>query len=168
MADEERYDEIKAKNFKFGGVGDYLKGTLLSVEKTTQADTYGKHSYIYKVKGKEGSFYGSTKNEKTGKFVMDTEPTIINEGEEYVFFVSTDKGVLIGAMRDVKVGQKFMIKFTELKPTTKGNDAKIVKVFAGKDANGAPLMDEQWVEANKPDASAQTAEQAAAFDEGNA
>lgn len=161
---EENYEEIKAKNFKFGAMGDYLKGTLLDVTKTTSPDAYGKLSYIYKVKGKEGSFYGSTKNEKTGKFVMDAEPTIVNDGEEYVFFVATDKGVTIGAMKDVKIGQKFMIKFTELKPTTKGNDAKIIKVFAGKDASGKPLMDEVWVEANKPDASAQTAEQAAAFD----
>lgn len=147
---EERYDEIKAKNFKFGAPGDYLKGTLLSVDKTTSPDAYGKHSYIYKVKGKEGSFYGSTKNEKTKKFVMDAEPTVVTEGEEYVFFVATDKGVLIGAMKDVKIGQKFKIQFVETKPTTKGNDAKIIKVFAGKGADGSPLMDESWVEANKP------------------
>lgn len=157
---EERYDEIKAKNFKFGAVGDFLKGTLLGVEKTTQADAYGKHSYIYKVKAKEGSFYGSTKNAGTGKFVMDTVPTAVLDGEEYVFFVATDKGVTIDAMKDVKIGQRFMIKFTELKATTKGNDAKIIKVYAGKDADGKPLMDEAWVEENKPDAQAEAAKEA--------
>ena len=42
-----------------------------------------------------------------------------------------------------------MIKFTELKPTSKGNDAKIVKVFAGKYKDGSPIMDEEWMNAGK-------------------
>lgn len=163
---EENYEEIKAKNFKFAAIGDYLKGTLLDVTKTTSPDKYGKLSYIYKVKVAEGTFYDSTKNEKTGKFEINKEPTVLNAGEEYVFFVATDKGVLIGAMKDVKIGQKFMAKFTELKPTTKGEDAKIIKVFGGKTSDGKPLMDEVWVEANKPEAIVQTAEQAAAFESG--
>lgn len=146
----EQYIESKPKTFKFGAVGDYLKGTLTAVSKTTSPDSYGKLSWIYSVKAKEGSFIGSSKNEKTGKFVPDAEPTTVNEGEEYTIFIAEDKGVVIGKMKDVRLGQKFMIKFDEIKPTTKGNDAKIIKVFpAYLDAHKTqPSMDEEWVKAN--------------------
>lgn len=145
----ENYEEAKPKNFKFGKVGDFIKGTLLSVNKTSSPDAYGKLSMIYKVKTKEGSFIGSTKDEKTGSWSLNEEPTVITEGEEYVVFISEDKGIIIGAMSDVKIGQKFMMKFTELKPTTKGHDAKIIKVFKGKNEDGTPLMDEKWLEENQ-------------------
>lgn len=141
----ESYEEIKAKNFKFGQVGDFLKGTLTGVSKTTSPDAYGKLSHIYSVKAEEGTFLGSTKSEKTGKYVQDKESTIVNKGEDYTFFVSNDKGVVIGGMKDLKIGQKFMIKFTEIKPTTKGNDAKIIKIFAGKNTDGTPLMDKEYI-----------------------
>ena len=72
MKQEENYEEIKSKNFKFGGIGDFIKGTLTDVNKTTSKDAYGKLSHIYSVKAEEGSFIGSTKNEKTGKHVQDS------------------------------------------------------------------------------------------------
>ena len=138
---EENYQELKAKNFKFGQVGDYIKGTLTGVSKTTKVDSYGKLSHIYSVKAKEGIFLNSSKNEKTGKYVQDKEMTKVNDGEDYTFFISNDKGVVISNMKDILLGQKFMIKFVESKPTDKGNDVKIIKVFAGKDSSGKPLMD---------------------------
>lgn len=136
------FNEIKSKNFKFGAPGDYLVGTFLDVTKTTSPDSYGKLSHIYRVKAAEGRFYGSTKNEKTKKWVMDTEQTVVNAGEDYTFFVSEDKGVLIGKMKDIKKGQRFKIVFEETKPTTKGNDAKIIKIFAGN-------MDPDYVDPSK-------------------
>jgi len=139
------YEEVKAKTFSFGSVGDGFEGTLLDITKTTSADKYGKFSNIYKVKIKEGSFHDSTKNEKTGKFTINEEPTVITPGEEYTMWVNHDKGVLIGAMKDIRLGQMFKVTFTETKPTDKGNDAKIIKVFAGKDKQGLPLMDEAWL-----------------------
>lgn len=145
---EERYEESKPKTFKFGAPGDYIKGTLLKVDRTTQPDSYGKTSHVYTLKAMEGKFYGSTKNEKTKKYEMDKEQTIVKDGEEYTFFISDDKGVIIGKMKDGRVGQKFKILFEETKPTSKGNDAKIIKVFWGKTAEGKPLMDEEWVAEN--------------------
>lgn len=146
---EENYEEIKAKTFKFGAEGDYLIGTLTDVNKTNSPDAYGKLSHIYSVRASEGSFYGSTKNEKTKKFVIDAEPTKVEKGEDYTFFISNDKGVVLSAMKDVKIGQKFKILFSESKPTTKGNDAKVIKVFAGKDKQGLPLMDQEWIDSQK-------------------
>jgi len=148
---EENYEEIKAKSFKFGVEGDHMVGTLLDVSKTNSPDAYGKLSHIYKVKAKSGSFFGSTKNEKTKKFILDSKPTIVNEGEEYVFFVSNEKGAVIGAMKDVQVGQKFKVLFAEEKPTTKGNAAKIIKIFAGKNKDGGPLMDEEYLKSKEVD-----------------
>ena len=144
---EERYEESKPKTFKFGAVGDFLKGTLLKIDRTTKPDTYGKLSYIYTVKSKEGLFYGSAKNEKTGKYILDNEQTTINDGEEYSVFLNVES-IAAAKMKDGRAGQKFMIKFDELKPTDKGNDAKIIKVFWGKTADGAPLMDDQWLKEN--------------------
>lgn len=138
----ENYKEVKSKNFRFGKIGDFLKGTLLEVYKMPKPDRFNKIATIYRVRAKEGTFLGSTKDETTGKFVDDKEQTIIEEGEEYTFFAT---GVLVGQMKSVKLGQKFMVKFTDLKPSTKGNDAKIKKVFAATDDHGQPIMDEEWL-----------------------
>jgi hypothetical protein len=101
---------------------------------------------------KEGAFFDSTKNEKTGKYKLDDTQTIINPGEEYSLFVNLDKDVLIGMLNGIKMGQVFKATFVESKPTTKGNDAKIIKVFAGKDAQGNPLMDETFTQVGADEA----------------
>jgi len=155
----ENYEELKAKNFRFGQVGDFLKGTLLSVTQTQSPDAYGNLSMVYKVKAEEGTYLGSSKNEKTGKYSDDKENTIIGKGEEYVFFIKKNKNILVSNMKDIKIGQKFMIKFVELRPTTKGQDAHIIKVFAGKNKDGSPLMDQEWVD------SQETAEGLDSFDD---
>lgn len=139
---EDEYVEVKLKLFKFGVPGDYLVGTLVEVTKTTSADAYGKLSHIYRVFTKEGKFFGSTKNEKTKKYVLDTEQTVVNPGEDYMIFISNDKGAVLGKMGDIKVGQNFKIVFEEEKPTSKGNPAKIIKVFAGK-------TNQEWIDAQK-------------------
>jgi hypothetical protein len=150
--ENENYEEIRAKKMRFGAVGDFVKGTLTGVSKTTSPDAYGKLSHIYTVRVQEGSFLGNTKNEKTGKFKDDAAPTIMKAKDDYTFFVSNDKGLVLANLKDVKIGQKFMIKFTELKPSTKGQDAHILKVFAGKDAQGLPLMDQEYIDSLKSDA----------------
>ena len=127
----DEYKEIQPKTFKFGQVGDYVAGTLTDVSKTQAPDAYGKLSHIYSVLADEGKFLGSSKNEKTGKYTPNKDETVIEKGEQYTLFISDDKGVVIGKMKDIKLGQKFKIQFTELKATSKGNDAKIIKVFSG-------------------------------------
>ena len=139
------YEEIKSKAFNFGGVGDFIKGTLTDISKTTSQDKYGKLSHIYSVRAEEGSFLGTTKNEKTGKYDLNKEPTIINKGEDYAVFIRNDKGIVIGKMKDIVLGQKFKIQLTELKPTNKGNDLKVISVFAGKNADGTPLLDKEFL-----------------------
>ena len=141
---EENYNEVKPKTWKKGEVGDFLKGTLIEVSKMKKPDAYGKIATVYSVKAKEGKFLGSTKNEATGKYVSDKTPTIIKEGEIYSIFLT---GQAVGQMKSVRLGQKFMIKFTELKDTGKGNDCKVIKIFAASDEKGEPIMDKDWVDA---------------------
>ena len=140
------YIESRSKTFRFGQAGDFIKGTLVGVSRTTTPDKWGHLSHIYKVKAEEGTFLDSKKNEKTGKYVQDAAPTICTAGTEYSLFINDTKGVVIGAMKDVKNGQKFMIKFIESKPSSKGNDAKIIKVYPGVNKDGSPAMDETYVE----------------------
>lgn len=143
---KENYNEAQSQIMKFNEIGDFIKGTLIDVSKRQSPDAYGKISTIFTIKVKEGKFLGSSKNEKTGKSKLDETPTIMHEGEEYVLFAD---GILAGLMKKIKIGQKFMVKLTELKPTTKGNDAKIKKVFPGTDEQGKPLMDTEWLEEQK-------------------
>lgn len=144
---EEKYEESKPKTFKLGEVGDFIQGVFLKRDKTTNADKYGKYSFIYTVKALKGSFHDSTKNEKTGKFTVNAEPTVINEGEEYSIFV-TIGSIMAGKLNDGKLGQRFRLEFTEIKDTGKGNPAKITKVAWAKDADGQPFIDPQWREEN--------------------
>jgi len=144
----ENYNEAKSQTVKFNEVGDFIKGTLTGVDKMTKVDQYGKLSTIYTIKAKEGKFLGSTKNEKTGKSTLDKEATIVKDGEEYTMFLT---GISVGIMKKVQIGQKFMIKLTELKPTDKGNDAKIKKIFPATDEAGKPVMDAEWIKEQKDD-----------------
>lgn len=139
---EENYVEARLNIVKFNEVGDYVKGTLVGVTQQTTPDIYGKLSTMYTVKVKTGEFLGSAKNPKTGKIDLDKEKTVLDEGSEWTFFAN---GIVVQKMKSVKLGQKFMIKFTELKPTTKGNDAKIKVVYPAVDGHDKPVMDEEWL-----------------------
>lgn len=160
MSEKYNMEEVKPQVMRFGETGDYILGTLTEINKMTKPDTYGKLSTVYTVKAKDGKFLGSSKNEKTGKWVDDKEPTIIKEGEVYSVFLT---GVAVQNMKKIRLGQIFKIAFTELKPTDKGNDAKIKVVYGAKDKQGLPLIDEEWLAEQKA-SGIQSEEEAAAFE----
>ena len=137
--------EAKTNTVKFNQIGDQITGTLISVSKTTRADKYGKFSSVFTVKAKEGKFLGSHKNAKTGKNDLDKEETIIKDGEEWTIFAEC-KGVFEQRLRSVKIGQMLKVEFTEIKPSTKGNDAKIKTVYPGLTKKGEPAMDTEWLD----------------------
>jgi hypothetical protein len=140
------YTEVTNKTVKFNQVGDFVAGTLIEVIAGTKPDKYGKISNIYRILSDEGSFLGSTKNEKTGKSVLDKEETKISKDEEWTLFAN---GVLAGQLKRVKIGGKFMVKLTELKPSDKGNDIKIKKVYIDTDKDNNPVMNVEWLESQK-------------------
>lgn len=142
---------VSTNTVKFNEIGDYITGTLIQVSKTTKPDQYGKLSSVFTIKSKAGKFLGSSKNPKTGKTVLDSEPTIIGEGEEWTLFAEC-KGVLEQRLKSIKIGQIFQVKFTEIKPTTKGNDAKIKTVYPAKNGKGEDVMDTAWIEQKEKEA----------------
>ena len=119
---------------------------MIEVIQGTKPDKFGKINNIYRVIADEGEFLGSTKNEKTGKSVLDKETTKISKGEEWSLFAS---GILAGQLKRVKIGGKFMVKLTEFKPSDKGNDIKVKKVYIDTDKNRNPVMDLEWLESQK-------------------
>ncbi len=150
MTDKMSFDqEVKTNVVKFNEVGDYITGTLTKVSKMTKPDQYNKLSSVYTVKAKEGKFLGSSKNPKTGKTVLDTDATVINEGEEWTIFAT---GVFEQRLKSIKIGQIFMAKFTEIKPSDKGNDAKIKTVFPAKNSKGEVVMDTDWIKSKEEEA----------------
>jgi hypothetical protein len=49
-------------------------------------------------------------------------------------------------MNSLRPGQIVKIIYAEDKPSTMGNDAKIIKIYAPKTNEGKPQMNEQWLE----------------------
>lgn len=148
MTKDIEFVESKPNTMKFNKLGDYIQGTLTEIGETTSPDAYGKLSMIYSVKADKGQFLGTHLNEETGKYDLDKEATVINEGDEYTIFVDKHKGPLVSAMKKVAVGQKFLMKLVEIRKTDKVNPTKIIKVMPGKTPDDKPAMDEEWVEQN--------------------
>ena len=130
---------------KFNQIGDYILGTLISVTRMTKPDRFNKYSNVYTIKTREGKFLGSTKNPKTGKADLDKIETIIKPNEEWTVFAEI-KGVFDQRMKSIKIGQFLKVELTEIKPSTKGNDAKIKTVYPGLDKKGQPVMDKEWLD----------------------
>ena len=120
---------------------DKVFGTL--IEKRTMKSTLpgaeGKVVNVYEMKVDEASFH--TLDEK--KRVVE-EPIVLSSGD----FISVGGTAVIDRqMQNIRVGQKIGLKYIEEKPSkTKGfAPAKIVKVFAPKNEDGTPQMDEDFI-----------------------
>lgn len=134
----------KTNTVKFNAVGDFILGTLISISAMSKPDKYGKYSNVYTILTREGKFLGTTKNNKTGKMDLDKEETVIAAGQEWTIFAE-QKSVFDQRLKSIKIGQFLKVEFTEIKPTTKGNDAKIKTVFPGLDKKGNAVMNDEWL-----------------------
>lgn len=123
-------NEIKASfnTLKFGEVGDYIRGTLIDNTRTIVNNLSKKKELqtVFEIKSVSGSFHNIIK----GKVQKDA--TEIEDGQVYSFITSNP--IMLKAMAEIKIGQIVGLKFIEVKEakTTGWNDAKIIKVFAGK------------------------------------
>lgn len=138
------YEEVRGNTMAFGKIGDVIQGTLVSVNKMTTPDKYGKRSTIYGIKALAGLTHPSDK--VTGALL---DPITIKAGDMWSVFGNE---AVERQMANVAIGSIIMIKFTESKPTTKGNAAKIKKVYVKKDAVGKPEVDPTWLAAQDKDA----------------
>jgi hypothetical protein len=134
----------KTNTVKFNQVGDFILGTLISVTAMSKPDKYGKYSNVYTILTREGKFLGTTKNPKTGKQDLDKEETLIKADEEWTVFAER-KSVFDTRLKSIKIGQFLKVELTEIKPSTKGNDAKIKTVFPGLDKKGNVVMNDKWI-----------------------
>src|SRR3990167_9717113 len=126
-------NRIKSQFYKFGKVGDWFKGTLLSVREQV-SNFPGKEGklvkqYEFRVSGGEYHLCDPV----TKQPLPDEEGLVtLKKGE--VWIVSRDTEAFDNAMRNVKMGQIFGSKFVELKQSkTKGfNPQKVTPVYAGE------------------------------------
>lgn len=135
-------DVLKSPWVTWGQVGDNIYGTLIGVQERTGVNPYtGKEetTLVYEVKADGGEYHAI--DEKKNPI----EPAIkISEGE--IFNVG-DHFTIHPVMKNVKLGQKIKIAFTEEKPASKKGNApmKIRKVFS------KGVMDEEWLKEREGD-----------------
>lgn len=138
-------DALSSPWIKWGKIGDCIFGTLISVTPRTQKNQYtGKEesTLVYEIKADGGEYHDI--DEKKNPI----EPAIvINPGD--VFNVG-DHFTIHPIMKNVKLGQKIKIAFTEEKPSkTKGNaPMKVRKVYS------KGVMDEEWLKEKEAAAAA--------------
>lgn len=136
-------NEVRSNWVKWNKEGeDKIFGTLVDrrTVKSQMLGHEGEDVLIYDLKADYGSFHAVD-----DKKVLIEEPIVVNEGEIWSI---GGKNSIDRQMRNVKLGQKVGLKFTETKPSkTKGfAPAKIIRVFTPKADDGSFLMDAEWVE----------------------
>ncbi len=136
------YELVQNNWIKFSVIGNHILGTLVAVREMNSQLKPGEKTKIYEFKADGGEF-NDTKDKK-----VIPEPVKILPGE----FWNVGGGFgLDAALRNVKVGQKLMIKFTDEKPNKDKmkNPTKIKSVYVKKDGHGQPVFDQEWLDAQK-------------------
>lgn len=142
-------NEVPSNWVKFNvPMEDKIMGTLIA-KRTVKSTIPGREdedTTVYELKADVGSFHELDESKK----LIET-PITVNEGEIWSI---GGKNAIDVQMRNIKIGQKVGFKFIDEKPSkTKGfAPAKNIKVYAPKNDDGTPKMDEEWLESlNSPD-----------------
>lgn len=110
------FDEVKQGTFfKFEKVGDSVQGTYIG--KMSAEGKFGPQM-VYSLQDKQGAVWNVSFN-KNKKMVIDR-------------------------MNEIRFGQIVGFKFDETRPTDKGNDAKIIRIYADP-----KFIDHEWLAAQK-------------------
>ena len=126
--DEE--NEVQPQSINWGKVGDHISGTKVG-QRGGVITKFGENS-IYEVKAESGVFH-----------TKEGEEVKIKAGE--VWGVWGRNNIFDAQMNRMQIGQKFGLKFVESKPSSMGNDAKIIKVYTTGE------MDTEWLESQPLD-----------------
>lgn len=111
------FDEVKqGKFFKFEKVGDSIQGTY--IDKMTGVPTKFGNQIVYILKDKEGNIWN------------------VGIAENKLKFHARMDGIFLGQI----VG----FRFDETRPSDKGNDAKIIRIYADP-----KFVDHEWLAARK-------------------
>ena len=127
--------EVKALNLDWGRVGDFILGTFVKARHNIETQ-FGSNS-IYEILAEKGQYHQLTK-----KKPADT-PTEVVKGQVYSIWGRGD--MFCGIMNSMVPGQIVKLMFTESRETKMG-DAKIIKVFAPKNNEGKPQMNQEWLD----------------------
>lgn len=122
MPEEEKFEDAPSGWVNFNKVGDYVKATLLDIKTPTEPDQWGKIRRVFTLKVWEGEYHPQNEDKTLGAKVT------LQPGEIVRF---TSKDAIDAQMTQTKLDQKIILRFTESKPTKKGNNAKIIKVQNG-------------------------------------
>ena len=107
-------NEVKPQAINWGQVGDHVFGVKAG-QRDNVNTRFGKNS-IYSIKVDGGVFHDDHGKEVT-----------LKPGEVWEVWGRND--IFDAQLDRMQIGQKFGLKFVESKPSTKGNDSKIVKVY---------------------------------------
>ena len=132
------YELVPNNWVKWSVVGNNIFGTLTAVREIPSQLKPGTMSKVYEIKADGGEF-NDTKDKKI------LEPALeILAGE--IWNVGGRMG-LDAQFRNIKLGQKVKLVFTEERPNKDKlkNATKIVNVYVKKDAKGQPVYDEVWL-----------------------
>jgi hypothetical protein len=115
MADDifDEQNEVKPQSINWGKIGDNVAG--IKIGQRDSKTKFGMNT-VYEIKV-EGGFFHDQNGEKVTLVAGDT------------WSVWGRNDIFDSAMNRLQIGQKFGLKFTESKPSTMGNDAKIIKIF---------------------------------------
>ena len=123
-------NEMQPQAINWGKVGDHVFGTK-TAQRSGVKTKFGLNT-IYAIKIEGGLFH-----DKQGVQVE------LKPGEVWEVWGRND--VFDAQMNRMQIGQKFGLKFTESKPSSMGNDAKIIKVYTTGE------MDTEWLESRPLD-----------------
>lgn len=137
---KESWEEVKNSWVKFNKIGDYIIGTLISVREISSSlpGRENEQVKVYEIKADEGSCHDIDENKQV------IEPALeVKEGEIWNIGGGSKEtpNILDNQFRNIKLGQKVKVEFTDTKPPKKKgfSPLKIKKVFT----NGK--MDEEWL-----------------------
>ena len=127
--------EAKSQTVDWGVVGDFLTGTFIKARHGVETQ-FGTNS-IYEFLAERGQFHKLTKKKPA------EDVTVINKGEVWSIWGRNE--IFNGTMNNLRPGQVVKISYAEDKDTSMGS-AKIIKVFAPKNNDGSPVMNQEWLD----------------------
>lgn len=132
----EGMDKSDSGVLKFGKVGDYFKGVLVTInnEMPNKLSAKGDMQRVFEFTTLVASFHAIEKKK------VAESPTTPAVGELYAYFA---KGMTKRKLEGAKLGQEVGLRFAEEKPNKDPslNDTKVIEVYLGK-------MNEEWLKEN--------------------
>jgi hypothetical protein len=127
--------EVSSNTIDWGKIGDFVVGTFVKARHDIETQ-YGPNS-IYEFYTEKGSFHRLVSGKPEGN------PTEVKKGESWSVWGRND--LFNGQMNSLRPGQVVKLTFVE-ETKGQGNPAKIIKIYAPKNNEGKPIMNQEWLD----------------------